>query len=61
MNDFELVYHSRKNDGNHEVISPTGQIVMVCRDSQSASHYTSLLNGAYRAGYKSGYRAGRKA
>jgi len=53
-------YTVKAQNVRFEVCAASGRVVMKCGDEDSASHYASLLNEAYRAGYKLGYRDGRK-
>lgn len=58
--DQQLAYSVHEQNSHFEVCSPSGRIIMVCGDKDSASHYESLLNEAHNAGYKLGYKDGRK-
>jgi len=57
--DPSLAYAIREQNTRFEVCSTSGRTILVCDDEDSASHYATLLNEAYRAGYKLGYRDGR--
>jgi len=52
-------YRFEEKNGRYTVLDGTDRVVMECGDEASATHYTVLLNEAYRRGYKAGYRAGR--
>ena len=58
-NDPQSAYTVHEQNDRFEVCTASGRVIMVCGDTDSAAHYASLLNEAYRAGYKMGYRDGR--
>jgi hypothetical protein len=37
------------------VVNEAGRVIMTCHDLNSASHYVTLLNEAFKVGYKLGY------
>jgi hypothetical protein len=55
----QIGYIVQERNGRFEVCVASGRTVMVCEEEGSASHYSSLLNEAHKAGYKLGYRDGR--
>ncbi len=44
----------KTDDGKFLVLNGTDRTIMNCHDIQSANHYMSLLNEAFKSGYKSG-------
>jgi hypothetical protein len=54
------LYHVNERDGNFEVVSDSGKVVLTCRDEASATNYVILLTEAYQRGYKAGYREAKK-
>ncbi len=55
-----LFYKVKKDDYNkYLVVNGSGRVIMTCHDLNSASHYVTLLNEAFKVGYKLGYHDAR--
>ncbi len=51
-----LLYKVKKTDNEQFlIVNAADRVVMTCHDLNSANHYVSLLNEAFKAGYKFGY------
>lgn len=57
--DNHTEYRVETNQGRFEILNSAGRPVLRYRDMESASHYASLLNEAFKVGFKLGYRKGR--
>jgi hypothetical protein len=53
------LYRVNERDGRFEVLSDSGNVILVCQDEASATNYAVLLSEAYQRGYKAGYRYGK--
>jgi hypothetical protein len=54
------LHRVNERDAKFEVLSDSGNVILVCEDEASASNYVILLSEAYQRGYKAGYRDGKK-
>ena len=48
-----------QREGAFEVLTDSGNVILVCQDELSATNYAVLLSEAYQRGYKAGYRDGK--
>ncbi|MCA9131659.1 MAG: hypothetical protein KDA45_00820 [Planctomycetales bacterium] len=55
----EQPYHVVAAAGEYQIQDDQGRTVMVCRDTRSATHYSTLLIQAFQRGYRAGYRAAK--